>query len=273
MSNELHKTTPAPATVYAIVRRASDLAVYNGSGLETWDDAHITTYAVFLPNIGGDDFAADFPTGLDAARYYVSYYLQGGGTPATDDFRLPGEDTIDWRGDGAELLDPWEPTVSEWEPELGPTNTNLWVDLENQSSLAHVAQQKEHVRQTALVRLETKFNKPHVGSDGVTRTPVQPWVFTDSATRAIKMVLIKYHAGYALKLRSDQGGKNAAGEFIGDEKLRQGDEMLADFIAGMLTGVTVDETEGGAGTIEFATITRTPCDVTGDENYRPPLWY
>lgn len=97
MANELRANYNGTATLYAVVRRRSDTYAWNGSTFETWANANIATYDVALTSAGGDLYAADFPSGIDAGYYIVDYYQQVAGTPAITDYRIDGE-LIYWTG-------------------------------------------------------------------------------------------------------------------------------------------------------------------------------
>ena len=97
MANELDLTYNGTATIYAVVRRISDGYVWNGSAFEAWVDGSIATYDVPLTSLGGDYYAVDFPSGIGAGSYRVSYYKQAGGSPDTTDLWLETEELY-WNG-------------------------------------------------------------------------------------------------------------------------------------------------------------------------------
>lgn len=264
MSLELHKSTPAPATVYAVIRRAADLLVWNGSAFETWADANITTYAVFLANQGGDAYAADFPA-IEAGRYYVSYYLQEGGTPAIDDFKLPGDETHDWRG--ITVTGVHYAYRVDVERQLGRDNTEVWGDLENEQVAADVAEIVEEALDEAdgWVNATLALLSPPPAAFPIVST--EQWV-----TDWIRQAAAKYAAGVVLNRRQHQPS-NPGQPTGGDLWILEAEKMLARFAEGIPGVTTTEDTTPPAGTFTFVPIVRDTCDVTGDENYRPMLWY
>lgn len=99
MANELNLTYTNTDDVYAIVRRTSNGQAWNGSALETWADANITTYDIPLVDQGGDLYAANFPSGLATnVEYRILYYEKASGAdPAITDLLLASEEGI-WDG-------------------------------------------------------------------------------------------------------------------------------------------------------------------------------
>jgi len=270
MANELNVGTPSGANVYATVRR-EDGTVFNGVTFVPWNDPDVATYAVVLTDRGGDYYSADLPVAITApGQYFISYYLRGGTVPANTDFKLPADETIDWLVAGV-----YEPTDAEWLLKLGPENTNIWTDMRNDGNTVGISAEQNLVKREGRTRLRGMLNLPRLGVDGVWRKPADPWVFDADATDTIWTVLCFYFGGYALKLKLDQqtpqGQQNA-----GDKMLADGDAILQRFIDAGLPGVTLEETEveeETAGAFAFVPIVRDVCSVTGDENYRPPLWY
>lgn len=98
MARELRIVHNSSATVYAILRRATDDAVWNGSSFETWADANIAAYDIELTNRGGDLYTGDFPAGVDSGTYSVYFYRRAGSVPATSDEFLGGRELV-WSGD------------------------------------------------------------------------------------------------------------------------------------------------------------------------------
>jgi hypothetical protein len=85
MAREISLGAPSGNTRYCIIRRPSDVLVWNGSTFATWADANIGTYDIPLTDNGGDFYTADFPTDITQGNYYVIFYLQAGASPATND--------------------------------------------------------------------------------------------------------------------------------------------------------------------------------------------
>jgi hypothetical protein len=89
MANELSISYPGDsATLYVIIRKPSDGTVWNGSAFGSWSNGSIGSYDIALTNALGDLYQADFPTGIDAGSYVISYYRQDGGSPAITDLLL-----------------------------------------------------------------------------------------------------------------------------------------------------------------------------------------
>jgi hypothetical protein len=98
MSLELDISYPGSATLYAIIRRASDGYVWNGTAFVVWADLSIADYDVALTSQGGDYYAVDFPALITTAgTYRIFYYVQAGATPATSDLLLDNE-SLYWTG-------------------------------------------------------------------------------------------------------------------------------------------------------------------------------
>ena len=99
MANELAITFPTAATVYAIIYRTADGYVWNGSDFVVFANADIADYDVPLTNLGGDFYAAGFPSGVTAdTTCTVVYHKQAGATPATTDLLLDSKTKV-WIGD------------------------------------------------------------------------------------------------------------------------------------------------------------------------------
>lgn len=99
MAYELSITYPGDsATIYALIRRQSDNYVWNGSAFAAWADGSIGSYDIPLTARGGDLYNADFPSGIDAATYVISYYQQAGASPAITDLLLMST-VRRWSGD------------------------------------------------------------------------------------------------------------------------------------------------------------------------------
>jgi len=99
MANELRAYYNGSATLYAIIRRQTDAYVWNGSAFEAWVNGNIATYDIPLTSQGGDLYSANFPSAITTSGvFYVDYYIQAGGSPATTDYRLPSGDSINWTG-------------------------------------------------------------------------------------------------------------------------------------------------------------------------------
>ena len=99
MGGEIYTTWPEGATLYAIIRRLSDGAVYSAADLafETWSDGNIGNYDIPLNDQDGNHYSTDFPTGIAAGQYKVDIFLQAGGSPADGDWS-PSHGWINWGG-------------------------------------------------------------------------------------------------------------------------------------------------------------------------------
>ena len=97
---------PSGATVYAVIRRSGDNAVWDvgAAAWATFADGNITDYALSLPDVGGDMYAGDFPSAIEVGTSVkVFFYDQAGGTPAITDTILKAPNH-DW--DGTSLVGP-----------------------------------------------------------------------------------------------------------------------------------------------------------------------
>src|SRR4051812_35798078 len=101
MAKELRLSFQGAATIYAVIRRISDAAVWNGSALATWADGSIVTYAIALTNTGGDFYSANMPAALPADDYRIIYYQQAGGAPAITDYIVGIPKELHWDGTAA----------------------------------------------------------------------------------------------------------------------------------------------------------------------------
>jgi hypothetical protein len=86
------------ATLYAVLRRVADNTVWNGTAFVAWSDAGIATYAITLPDRGGDEYAADMPAAVPAGTYRYRVYQQLAGSPATTDDILKTTGPFAWSG-------------------------------------------------------------------------------------------------------------------------------------------------------------------------------
>ena len=88
MANELFATFQGTATLYAVIRRVSDGKVWSAAAAAwaTFADVSVADYDVALASKGGDFYAADFPTAIEAGvEVAIIYYEQAGGSPAITD--------------------------------------------------------------------------------------------------------------------------------------------------------------------------------------------
>lgn len=90
------------ASLYCIIRKSSDLTVYNNStgAFVNWVNGDIDDYDIPLTNQDGDLFVADHPD-IDDGNYLYAFYVQEGASPAITDVRI---DAIDgsWNGSDVE---------------------------------------------------------------------------------------------------------------------------------------------------------------------------
>lgn len=101
----------AGETLYAIVRRASDMFVWNGTAFVVWVNANIALYDIPLVDKSGDIYQGDFPATAAAGNYRIVYYQQPGGAPTIIDVILASEDKH-WNG--AALVDVSVVTLSPY---------------------------------------------------------------------------------------------------------------------------------------------------------------
>jgi len=91
------------ANIYCLIRKASDLTVYEPSTgtFVTWVDANIDDYDIPLTYQSSDIYAVDHPA-VAVDSYIISIYLQAGATPSlTLDTRLDG---YNYSWDGANIV-------------------------------------------------------------------------------------------------------------------------------------------------------------------------
>jgi hypothetical protein len=111
MANELTLSYQGGGTLYAIIRRQSDGYAWNGTAFEVWSDANVATYDVSLTSLGGDLYAADFPSAIAAGDYRIYFYEQAGASPAITDLILR---SIARHWDGAALASESDITLSSY---------------------------------------------------------------------------------------------------------------------------------------------------------------
>jgi uncharacterized membrane protein len=98
MANELVVTyDTASANLYAVIRRLADNYVWNGTTFAAWADGSIADYDIALTDRGGDVYTADFPSGVAAGEYVITYYVRAGATPAITDADI-GSESGYWNG-------------------------------------------------------------------------------------------------------------------------------------------------------------------------------
>jgi hypothetical protein len=96
VANELDVSYVGSGTPYAIIRRISDGHVWDGDSFDAWVDGTITSYDVALSSLGGDYYAATFPSAIASGNYRIFYY-ESTGTPAITDILLDTEERY-WNG-------------------------------------------------------------------------------------------------------------------------------------------------------------------------------
>ena len=102
MAAELELIYPVAASnLYAVVRRHSDAKVRDvvAAAWDTWADGDIADYDIALTDKSGDLYQGDWPTGVVAGRYRVTYYLRAGATAAITDTIIASGD-FNWDGAG-----------------------------------------------------------------------------------------------------------------------------------------------------------------------------
>lgn len=101
MANEIWHHFTTGLTLYARIRRRTDLQVYDvdagGNNFEAWADASVTTYDLPLTDEDGSFYVVDFPSGISAGVYDVGIFLQSGGDPVIGDAAV-AEGVMYWDG-------------------------------------------------------------------------------------------------------------------------------------------------------------------------------
>jgi len=101
MANEIQMPyTAAGQTLYAVIRDVNAQTWDNTAGAwEAYDTASLGDYDIPMSQQGTASryYVATFPVTIAAGRYYVTMFLQVGGSPAEGD-KLLGHDRIDWNG-------------------------------------------------------------------------------------------------------------------------------------------------------------------------------
>jgi hypothetical protein len=101
MSNELTVTYTGGNNVYCIIRKQSNLKVWNAvaSVWVTWADGDIANYPVAMADAGGDYYTGDAPSQLaDDTEYRFIYYERVGAAPTITDLVLGSEEGT-WTGE------------------------------------------------------------------------------------------------------------------------------------------------------------------------------
>jgi phage gp36-like protein len=120
------------AAPYAIVRRLSDLHPWNGTAIEPWNDANITTYAIALADKSGDQWAADIPAALPVDDYLIEYYDRAFAAAATVDDNLLTKQKLRWNGSTVVVVPPPGGAVGRYvdqaylEQVYDPENIRSW---------------------------------------------------------------------------------------------------------------------------------------------------
>lgn len=85
-------------TVYGLLRRETDGFFWNGTAFETYATAHLSTYVIALSQVGSSGiYTANFPAGVAAGEYTVSFRIQAAGAAAESDAKgMP--QTLSWNG-------------------------------------------------------------------------------------------------------------------------------------------------------------------------------
>jgi hypothetical protein len=88
MAHELRLTYTGSHSVYAILRKASNIAVWHATNTawETWNDANIEHYDIPLASAGGYFYTATAPTDIDDDTLCLAVYCRReGASPAITD--------------------------------------------------------------------------------------------------------------------------------------------------------------------------------------------
>lgn len=86
MASELAISTAPDATVYALVRNASN-QIWNGTTFVTYATVDYATYDVAMAEQGTSSgyYVGDFPSSAASGQYTVTFKVQAGGSPAESD--------------------------------------------------------------------------------------------------------------------------------------------------------------------------------------------
>lgn len=120
MAGEIYATWPESATLYAVIRRLSDGAVYDATNAAfvTWDDADLSDYAISLTDYDGNHYAVDFPLGIPAGQYKIDIFIQSGGSPADGDW-TPTYGYMNWGGQAEVSTASLEDAIEDLEDAIG----------------------------------------------------------------------------------------------------------------------------------------------------------
>ena len=98
---------PSNNDIYVTIRSTTDNKVWNESAkvFETYNNANITDYAVFLTDQSGDYYTGNVPGDIEPQDININYYKQLGVSPATND-TLIGSETSFWTGNNLQPIIP-----------------------------------------------------------------------------------------------------------------------------------------------------------------------
>lgn len=124
MANEIRFNYPSGRTLYAVVRRQSDGAVWYQAGavFEAWGTGSRTAdnYDIALTDMSGSFYMGDFPSGITTeAQYDVVVFERAGASPADTDYPV-GNTVIRWNGSSA---------IDVWEAVIGPGELTVTVTI------------------------------------------------------------------------------------------------------------------------------------------------
>lgn len=96
MANELQISYAGDRNVYAVLQESATGKAWNGSAFEVWSDLNLATYDIPLSSIGGNLYAANFPS-VSSGLYRASYYSMDGLVPGEGDLLLASMSLL-WNG-------------------------------------------------------------------------------------------------------------------------------------------------------------------------------
>jgi hypothetical protein len=107
MANEIRVAFNDGYTIYVIIRNDSGQIWDVGDGafeaVGTWNDARVGECDIALTAKDGELYLGTFPAAINNGTYTVEAYIQGGGSPDTDDDYI-GAEEFSWTGSSKILI-------------------------------------------------------------------------------------------------------------------------------------------------------------------------
>ena len=160
MANEILWRYKGSATLYAILRKKSNGYAWNGTTEVAWSNGDIGTYDIPLTSLGGDVYAADFPSGASSStNYQAIIYRQDGASPSVNDYILgyldiTGTTASAAAGTGTEL------TAAQIQAKIDDVNTQLATLVSSITSVVDIQTLDVRISNSQKVRFlqdERKF--------------------------------------------------------------------------------------------------------------------